>query len=82
MADAKKETVPETKAERFVRLGQTRTAKALDAISNIGGLSNKGNYEYTEEQAHKILKALEAEVVKLAAKFANPASVAAEDFTL
>lgn len=81
-APAKTEEKTETKAERFVRLGQSRTSKALDAIANIGGLANKGNYEYTEEQANKILKALEAEVVKLSQKFANPGSVVAEGFTL
>ena len=59
----------ETKAAKFQRLAVNRTNKALDAIASIGGLSNKGNYEYTEEQVAKIFGALEAELTKLQGKF-------------
>lgn len=81
MAD-KNAPAAETKADRFKRLAIARTNKALDAIANIGGLANKGNYEYDDEAAKKILQALEGEVVKLAAKFTNPTATATEGFTL
>ena len=72
----------ESKAEKFVRLGQSRTEKALSAIANIGGLASKTNYEYTDEQVTKIFGALESEMTKLQARFKNPASVQTGGFTL
>lgn len=62
----------ETKDAKFKRLAVSRTAKALDAIANIGGLSNKTNYEYTTDQVAKIFAALEGEMTKLQARFKNP----------
>lgn len=50
--------IMETKREKFVRLAENRTSKALSAINNIGRLSNKANYEYSEEDIKKIFKAL------------------------
>lgn len=62
----------ETKAERFVRLANARTMKALDAIAAIGGLASKANYEYSEEQVSKVLGTLADEMRKLEARFKNP----------
>lgn len=54
------ETQPaaETKAERFARLAQRRMTDALQRIGRVRKLSAKSNYEYTPEQAGKILLAL------------------------
>lgn len=80
MAD--KETAKvETKAEKFKRLAESRVEKALTAIALIRGLSNKGNYEYTPEQADKIGAALEAEVIKTVDAFKGK-SVDAPGFSL
>ena len=68
MAEADKKP-EETKAQKFTRLATSRTNKALDAISNIRGLTNTTNYEYTPDQAAKIMGALEAEMTKLAEAF-------------
>lgn len=54
--------MPETDRDKFVRLANTRVNKAIKAIRLIGNLSNKTNYSYTDEDARKILRALEAEV--------------------
>jgi hypothetical protein len=68
----------ETKADKFKRLGNARTAKAMDAIANIGGLANTASYEYSPEQVQKIFGALEGELTKLQERFKSPsASVAA-----
>ena len=40
----------ETKAEKFIRLGEYRINKAIDAIGRIENLSNRSVYDYTEEQ--------------------------------
>ena len=41
----------ETKAEKFVRIGEYRMNKAIDAIGRLENLANKSAYEYTQEQA-------------------------------
>ena len=40
----------ETKAEKFIRLGEYRMNKAMDAIGRLEHLANKSAYEYTPEQ--------------------------------
>lgn len=70
-----------SKAERFIELGSKRTGKALKAIRQIGNLSNKGSYEYTEEQVQKIISALRAEVDAIESRFTK-GKTAAEEFKL
>ncbi len=50
--------MPETDREKFVRLANNRVSSALKAISLIGNLSNRSNYDYTEEDVTKIFRAL------------------------
>ena len=37
----------ETKAEKFIRLGEYRMNKAIDAIGRLEHLANRSAYEYT-----------------------------------
>jgi hypothetical protein len=57
------------KRERFVELGEARVRKAAQLLRLIGNLSNTSNYEYTAEEAQKILTALDNEMKLLKAKF-------------
>ena len=50
------------KAAKFVELANKRVNKALKDIQLIGNLANKQNYEFTNEQAKKIVRALQQEV--------------------
>lgn len=59
----------ETKRERFVRLAEARTNKTIDMIRLLGNLSNKNNYDYTEEDVTKIFAALEKEIKLSKAKY-------------
>ena len=57
----------DTKDERnsrakFKTLANNRVNKALQTLKLIGNLSNKRHYDYDEEDAKKILKALEEEL--------------------
>ncbi|WP_374660950.1 hypothetical protein [Inhella sp.] len=71
------------KRERFVELGEARVRKATQMLRLIGNLSNTSNYEYSQEDANKILSALDAEVRLLKAKFhAALARRAKDDFKL
>lgn len=61
--------VKETKKEKFVRLAEARTNKALAQIKLIGNLSDKSTYEFTEEDVNKIFTHLEKEIKIARARF-------------
>ena len=62
----------ETKAEKFVRLGQARTARILDAIASLEGLAVPALYEYTPEQWQKIFEAINESLGKVQTRLKNP----------
>jgi hypothetical protein len=55
--------------EKFVELAQKRVSRALKDIQLVGNLSNRSNYDYTEEDVTKILRALADEVSTCRKKF-------------
>lgn len=55
----------ETKAEKFIRIGEYRMNKAVDAIGRLENLANRGSYEYTQEQVDAMFQALEGGLRKL-----------------
>lgn len=59
----------ETKAEKFVRLGEYRINKAIDAIGRLENLANKSSYEYTAEQVEAMFLVLESKVAEVKQKF-------------
>lgn len=54
--------VRENDRSKFVRLAEARVAKALKAIQLVGNLSNRSNYDFTDEDVSKIFKALNDEI--------------------
>ncbi len=54
---------------KFVELAKKRVSKALKDIQLIGNLSNRSNYDYTEEDVAKIMKALADELSACRKKF-------------
>ncbi len=52
----------ESKRDKFIRLAETRTNKALEMIRLIGNLANKSVYDYSDKDVQKIFKALETEI--------------------
>lgn len=49
----------ESKADKFVRLGEYRVNKVIDAIGRLENLSNRTNYEYTQEQVEAMFSIME-----------------------
>ena len=47
---------------KFVKLAQSRVSKAIKDIQLIGNLSNRSNYDYTDEDITKIFRALNEEI--------------------
>ena len=57
------------KKSKFVELANKRVSRALKDLELVGNLANRRNYEYDEEQAKKIVKALQHEVDLLKQSF-------------
>ena len=47
---------------KFVKLASVRVSKALKDIQLIGNLSNRSNYDYTDEDVTRIFKAIQEEI--------------------
>jgi hypothetical protein len=52
----------ESDRAKFTKLASARVSKALKDIQLIGNLSNRSNYDYTDEDIVKIFKALSEEL--------------------
>lgn len=61
----------ETKAQAFSRLASRRTQDAVDSINGIAKCANRNNYDYTPEQAARIVDALRTAVRNLEDAFAG-----------
>jgi uncharacterized protein YeeX (DUF496 family) len=61
----------ESKREKFVRLAENRVNRTLNELKLIANLSNKCNYDYSQEDVDKIIKSLKKEVSDLEQKFAS-----------
>ena len=54
----------ESKADKFVRLGEYRVNKVIDAIGRLENLSNRTNYEYTQEQVEAMFSIMEKRLLE------------------
>lgn len=52
----------ETKSQKFRRLAEARTDRAISALQSLAKLSNKNHYEYSDREVQKIIKAIKAEL--------------------
>jgi hypothetical protein len=59
----------EPKKEKFKRLAIKRVNSLLNTMRLVSNLANKSNYEYSEEEANKILKAISNSFDDLKVKF-------------
>lgn len=59
------------KREKFEELAEKRVTETLKKIRLIGNLSNRNNYDYTDEHVKQILSKLEEELKILRSKFSE-----------
>ena len=59
----------EVKRQKFVSLAEKRVENAIKSIGLIGNLANTSNYEYSDADVKKIIKALNDEVKEVESKF-------------
>lgn len=76
------DSMAETDREKFVRLANKRVNNALKAIELIGNLSNRSNYDYSQEDAEKIFLALSKELKACRERFSNAGGKRENTFSL
>ncbi len=59
----------ETRKEKFIRLATYRTNLILEKLRIIGNLSNKANYDYTDEEVNKIFSAIDIQIKAVKLRF-------------
>lgn len=67
---------------KFVELATKRVNRAVRDIRLIGNLSNRSAYEYTEEDAKKIVRAVQRELDTMRSKFSGGGTGADDEFKL
>jgi ABC-type Fe3+-hydroxamate transport system substrate-binding protein len=70
------------KRAKFVELANKRVTKCIRELKLVGNLSNKAAYDFTDEDAKKIVKALQKEVDSIRARFADISGTSNLDFSL
>jgi hypothetical protein len=71
----------ESKLQRFERLAQRRVTEALRRLRLVGNLSNRANYEYSDDHVKQLTEALEAELKQLKNRFRQEGGGAGESFS-
>ena len=69
-------------AGRFKYLAEKRVEKAIKAIASISNLSEKKNYEYTEDQVTQIIDVLTNELELMRKKFESFQTTSTKNFKL
>lgn len=72
----------ELKRAKFVELAEKRVTRTIKDIRLIGNLSNRGNYEYSDEDILKIYRTLSDELKTMKARFQRRGKKGGADFTL
>ena len=70
------------KRERFVKLAEARTDKAIKAIRLVGNLSHRSNYDFDDDDVEQILRALDKEIRALKIRFGESCGAKANTFRL
>lgn len=58
-----------TKSDRFHEVATARTNRLLEDLRILSNCSNKNNYEYTEEEALEMFRAIETEIKNVKTMF-------------
>lgn len=72
----------EERRAKFVRLANKRVNRAIKAIQLVGNLSNRSNYDYTEDDVGKIFSALNAEMKATKKRFESAGMDREDQFKL
>lgn len=61
----------ESRQDRFKRLAIQRTNAVLEKLRLLGNLSNRANYDYSDEEIKKVFRAVEEQLKAIKIKFSG-----------
>lgn len=61
----------EDRTQRFKRIANYRTNEVLDKLRLLGNLSNRANYDYSDEDASRIFSAIDSQLKIVKMKFTS-----------
>lgn len=61
----------ESRKDKFKRLASYRTNAILEKLRLLGNLSNKSNYEYSNEEINRIFHAIDYQLRNVRGRFIN-----------
>ena len=67
---------------KFAELATKRVNKATQSIRVIGNLSNKSNYEYTDQDVRSIIRELNVAVADVKRRFSSGNSADSDNFRI
>jgi light-regulated signal transduction histidine kinase (bacteriophytochrome) len=70
----------EEKRKRFRNVASRRVQRVLDSMDNLSKCANKRNYEYTDEEVKKMLRAINDKFTLLKAAFSASSSSSKQTF--
>ena len=70
------------KGAKFIELANKRVNKAIKDIQLICNLANRQNYEFTDEQTKKIVRALQQELDQVKQSFSSTEVAGHSEFRL
>ncbi len=63
-----------TRRERFEKVAARRTQNILDSLDSLSKCSNRNNYEYSEEDIKKMIRAIREKLTQTESAFDNEIS--------
>lgn len=63
--------VKRDRKQKFIELAEKRVNRLLNEIKLISNLANRTNYEYTSQQANKLIRVIDEEIKKMKLKFSQ-----------
>ena len=73
---------PSNRRVKFAELASKRVNRATQAIRTIGNLSNRSNYDWTEQDAKKIVRELRKAVKEVEDRFLGNQGQVGGDFVI
>lgn len=69
-----------TAADMFKEQAKGKTTRVITALRVLGGVTNKGSYEFTDDQAAQIMATIDEKVEILRAQFKAGKKKSADEF--
>ena len=74
--------IQETNKAKFIRLIEKRVNKVINSMRLVGNLANRSNYSYTEDDAKRVIDAIEEELRLLKRRFEASGEKEKKEFKL